>query len=588
MSEYKPQTVEIAHVLADLADIDKIASLPGFEEASADLIEAVLDGAGKLCANAIEPLNVVGDAEGSRVENGQVVEAPGFKEAFREYSEGGWNSLSSDPRFGGQGLPGVLATAVQEMVQTSSIAFSLCPMLSMGAIDAIAEHATEELKQKYLPKMVAGEWTGTMNLTESQAGSDLSVVRTRAEVCGDHYLIRGQKIFITWGDHSMTENVIHLVLARLEDAPPGVKGISLFLVPKYLVNDDGSLGERNDVEPASVEHKLGIHASPTCVMSFGEKDGAIGYLVGSENNGLACMFTMMNHARLLVGLQGVAVSERAFQHAVSYARERVQGGVTIVNHPDVRRMLMEMKALTEAARALAYVAMASMDFAHHSRDEEEQSYHAARVALLTPIVKGWATEISMEVTSLGVQVHGGMGFIEEAGAAQYYRDSRILPIYEGTNGIQAMDLAGRKFQRDGGAALRQMASEMKETLAAVQADTALTKVASGLEAGIADLEAAMSIMLDAGKQESAFVGAQAFNFLMLVGVVSGGWQLARAALAAAERQQNGSGNSDYDQSKISTASFFAEHIMARTRGYLARLSADADSVMAIPEDKFCL
>ena len=446
----------------------EIAALPGLEEATPDLVRAILEGAAQLTEAAIAPLNRSGDQQGSRVENRAVVQAEGFKEAYWQYVDGGWNSLPFASEYGGQGLPLVLATAVQEMIQSANLSFSLCPLLTQGAIDAIVMHGSDALKSVYLPNMISGAWTGSMNLTEPQAGSDLAVVRARAERDGDRYRIFGNKIFITWGDHAMTENVIHLVLARLPDAPPGVKGISLFLVPKYLVNTDGSIGERNDAYPVSVEHKLGIHASPTCVMGFGDNGGALGYLIGEENKGLACMFTMMNHARLSVGLQGVAVSERALQHAVAYARERVQGStpssperVSIIHHPDVRRMLLTMKALTEAGRALAYVAMSSQDHIHHSRDEGARKAHDQRVALLTPIVKGWCTEVAMEITSTGVQVHGGMGFIEETGAAQYLRDARILPIYEGTNGIQALDLVGRKFLRDGGAAMAGLLSEIR-------------------------------------------------------------------------------------------------------------------------------
>jgi 3-(methylthio)propanoyl-CoA dehydrogenase len=483
---------------------------------------------------------------------------------------------------------------VQEMVKSADLAFSLCPMLTQGAIDALLLHGSAALQQTYLPHMVAGSWTGTMNLTEPQAGSDLAAVRTRAERDGDRYRLFGQKIFITWGDHAMTENVIHLVLARLPDAPPGVKGISLFVVPKYLVNADGSIGARNDVYPVSVEHKLGIHASPTCVMSFGEKDGAIGYLVGKENNGLACMFTMMNHARLTVGLQGVAVSERATQHAVHYARTRVQGSagssperVTIIHHPDVRRMLLTMKALTTAARALAYVAMSGYDYVHHSKDADVRAHHDQRIGLLTPIVKGWCTEISMEVTSLGVQVHGGMGFIEETGAAQYYRDSRILPIYEGTNGIQALDLIGRKFLREGGAGMIKLVKEMREVASSL-AGTPNADIGSALAKSIDVLEQTGLWIAKNVDATGTLANAAAYNFLMLAGTVTGGWQMAIAARAAQKRLDAGKGSADFLRAKIVLSRFYAEQILPRAAMHAEAVRAGSKTIMAMNEAQFAL
>lgn len=596
MSEYRAPLQEISHVLRDLVGIDDLAGLAGYQEVSGDLVDAILEECGKLASGVIAPLNASADREGSRVENGRVVEASGLKEAYRQYVEGGWNSLPFDPEYGGQGLPMVLATAVQEMVQTSNLAFSLCPLLTQGAIDAISQHGAEDLKRIYLPNMISGDWTGTMNLTEPQAGSDLAAVRSRAEREEDHFRITGTKIFITWGDHGMTDNVVHLVLARLPDSPPGVKGISLFLVPKFLVNADGSLGKRNDVVPASVEHKLGIHASPTAVMGFGENDGAIGYLVGEENNGLACMFTMMNHSRLSVGLQGVSISERALQLAVAYARERVQGAapgvegrVTIVHHPDVRRMLMEMKSLTEAARALAYVAMGSIDYAHHSADEDERRWHSERLALLTPIVKGWATEVGMEVTSLGVQVHGGMGFIEETGAAQHMRDARILPIYEGTNGIQALDLVGRKLQRDGGQAMKGLIADMRGVAEALaQGDANLVDIGARLGRGIDQFQQACDWILANADAEGHNAGTAAFNLLRLSGVVCGAWQLGRAALAARTQLDAGRGNAAFWEAKLVTARFFAEHVLPRAGAALMAIEAGSESVLALKEEQFCL
>jgi 3-(methylthio)propanoyl-CoA dehydrogenase len=594
MSDYKAPVTDIAFVLEEHAGMAAIAGLPGLEEATPDLVQAVLEGAAQLTEQAIAPLNWSGDRQGSRVENRQVVQADGFKEAYWQYVDGGWNSVPFSPDYGGQGMPLVLATAVQEMVQSANLAFSLCPLLTQGAIDAIAMHGSEELKQLYLPNMIAGSWTGTMNLTEPQAGSDLAVVRARAERDGSHYRIFGTKIYITWGDHAMTDNVIHLVLARLPDAPPGVKGISLFLVPKYLVGADGSIGARNDVFPVSVEHKLGIHASPTCVMSFGDDQGAIGYLVGEENKGLACMFTMMNHARLSVGLQGVAVSERALQHAVHYARSRVQGStgssperVTIVHHPDVRRMLLTMKALTEAGRALAYAAMSSQDHIHHCNDDGQRALHEQRIALLTPVVKGWCTETAMEITSLGVQVHGGMGFIEETGAAQHMRDARILPIYEGTNGIQALDLIGRKFLRDGGSAMAGLIAEMRG-IAAALGDGEYRDVGAKLGRAIDELEQAGQWLKANLDPEGLNPGAAAHHFLMLAGTVCGGWQMGVAALAAQRRLAAGAENADYLRAKLVTARFYAEQILPRARMHREGVEAGSATVMALDEAHFAL
>ena len=594
MSDYKAPLNDIAFVLEEHVGMAGIAALPGLEEATPDVVQAVLEGVAQLAEEVIAPLNWPGDHQGARVENRAVVEAPGFREAYWQYVEGGWNSLPFPAELGGQGMPVVLATAVLEMVQSSGIAFGLCPLLTQGATDAILAHGSEELQRTYLPKMISGEWTGTMNLTEPQAGSDLAAVAARAQREGGHYRIFGNKIFITWGDHGMTENVIHLVLARLPDAPPGVKGISLFLVPKFLVNLDGSLGARNDVYPRSVEHKLGIHASPTCVMGFGDDGaGAIGYLVGEEGKGLACMFTMMNHARLSVGLQGVAVSERSLQRAVAYARERVQGAVAgrsarapIIHHPDVRRMLLQMKALTEAGRALAYVAMASQDRIHHAPEADERRFHEERIALLTPIVKGWCTEMSMEITSLGVQVHGGMGFIEETGAAQHLRDARILPIFEGTNGIQALDLVGRKFLRDGGAGMQSLVAEMRGVAAALRQQQSLADVGTRLARAIDALEATAAWIRANADSAGVVPGAAAYNFLMLAGTVAGGWQLGVAALAAARRLAAGEGSADFLRAKQFTARFYAEQILPRAAMHAEAAQAGAEAIMALDEAMF--
>ena len=585
MSDYIAPLKEMRFVLNELADYPGIAQLPGFEDAGPDVIDAVLEEAAKLASGVLSPLNVPGDTEGSRVENGAVVEASGFAAAYQQFVEGGWCALPGNPEFGGMGLPEVIASVTGEMWAAANTSFALCPMLTLGAIGAIESHASEALKAVYLEQMISGQWTGTMNLTEPQAGSDLAAVRTRAVPEGDHYRISGTKIFITWGDHGMTENVVHLVLARTPDAPEGVKGISLFVVPKFLVNPDGSLGERNDVHCVSVEHKMGIHASPTCVMSFGDKDGAIGYLVGEENKGLAYMFTMMNHARLHVGIQGVALSDRAYQHAVGYARDRVQGTAPgqperspIIHHPDVRRMLMTMRALTEASRALTYYAAGELDKTHHA-EGDMQAAAARRLELLTPIAKAWSTEISQEVTSLGVQVHGGMGFVEETGAAQYMRDTRITTIYEGTTGIQANDLVGRKLIRDGGREFSQLVADMRATEAELaQAGAAFATTHATLAEGIDRLEELGQWILANYQDDPLLPGAVAFNLLMLAGTVTGGWLMAKAALIADRKLAE---DEPFFSAKLVTSRFYAEHIMPRAISYALAAKAGSESMMAL-------
>ena len=472
MTDYKPPLADMRFVLHELIGLERIAALPGCEQVDRDLVDAILDEAGKLARDVLAPLNKVGDTEGSRLVDGAVRTPTGFRDAYQQFIAGGWSALTGDPDHGGQGLPAIVSAAVQEMWNSANMGFALCPLLSVGAIEALSFAGTDAQKALYLGKLIDGTWTGTMNLTEPQAGSDLAAVRTRAVPEGDHYRLFGQKIFITYGEHDFTDNIIHLVLARLPDAPEGVKGISLFLAPKFLVNPDGSLGARNDLRCVSLEHKLGIHASPTAVMAYGDHDGAIGYLLGEANRGLEYMFIMMNQERFGVGLQGVAISERAYQQALDYARDRVQGTETgvrggarvpILRHPDVRRMLLSMKAETEAMRALAYVAAAAMDVGHRHADATERAQAQAMADLLIPVVKGCCTETALGITSTGIQVHGGMGFIEETGAAQHARDARILTIYEGTTGIQANDLVGRKIARDGGAAARVAIAEMRRT-----------------------------------------------------------------------------------------------------------------------------
>ncbi|RMF95702.1 MAG: acyl-CoA dehydrogenase [Gammaproteobacteria bacterium] len=589
MAEYQAPVKDMLFVLKELAGLNEINKLPGFEEATEDLAEAVLEEAGQFAAGVVAPVNRIGDAEGTRVEDGGVRVPGAFAEAYRQFVDNGWGSLAQPPEFGGQGLPHLLGLAVEEMWQSASLAWSLCPLLTQGAVRAIDAHADAALKSRYLPKMVSGEWTGTMNLTEPQAGSDLSAVRTQAEPDGDAWRITGQKIFITWGDHDMTENVIHLVLARLPDAPPGVKGISLFLVPKRLVGDDGSLGEPNRVHPVSVEHKLGIHGSPTCVMAF---EGALGYLVGPPHRGLACMFTMMNHARLGVGLEGVAIAERAYQQAVAYARERVQGKVAgiegraaIVHHPDVRRMLMSMKSQIEAMRALAYVCAAHLDFAHASPDPDQRAHHQARVDLLIPVVKGWSTETGQLLTSLAIQVHGGMGYIEETGVAQHFRDARITTIYEGTTGIQANDLVGRKTLRDGGQAFRKLLDDMRATAAQLAAAGGeLAGLSPPLAQAIDALSGSLDWILAEAASDPRLAGAASWHLLMQTGITAGGWQLARAAQAAARALADGAADADFCRAKIHTARYYLLQHLPEAAAHGRALTGGSQAVMEQPEE----
>lgn len=591
---YEAPLKEMQFVLKELADINAIAQHPGFEDATPDMVEAILKEAGKLASLVIEPLNKTGDEQGSRLENGVVVNPDGFKEAYQQFVENGWPGLHQPTEFDGQGLPFLMQSCVSEMWNASNMAFALCPMLTAGAIEAINAHGSDEIKKTYLPKMVSGEWTGTMNLTEPQAGSDLSAVQTKAEKSGDHYLIKGSKIFITWGDHEMTDNIAHLVLARLPDAPEGVKGISLFIVPKYMINEDGSLGDRNDAKAVSLEHKLGIHASPTCVMSFGDEGGAVGYLIGEENHGLACMFTMMNHARLEVGMEGVGLSEAAYQHALAYAKDRTQGyspgsegRVSIIHHADVRRMLLQMKAFTEAGRALAYVAAGAHDHAYQSTDENEADFQRRRMDLLTPIVKAWCTEVAQEVTTLGIQVHGGMGFIEETGAAQYMRDARIITIYEGTTGIQAADLIGRKVLRDKGAAISELLKELNEFDATLKAQSGedFAIMSTQFSAALKSVTESTQWVLTKGMETPHTAGAASVNFLMLMGTALGGWLMAKGALAA-QREIDAGSTDEFFKTKILTARFYAEHILPRSQSYATTVQTGAGAIMDLSIENF--
>jgi len=572
MTTYAPPLQEMLFAMKELGGLDAILAQPGHEEFNVELVEAILDEASKFASNVLAPINAQGDTQGCRWADGVVTTADGFKQAYKGFCETGWNGMPAATAHGGQGMPTLLSIAVLEMWKASNMAFSLCQMLTLGAVEAIAHHGRDELQQRYLPAMVEGRWTGTMNITEPQAGSDLAAIRTKAVAEGDHYRISGTKIFITWGEHDMAENIIHLVLARLPDAPAGVRGISLFLCPKYLVNADGSLGARNDLVCASIEHKIGIHGSATAVMSFGEGGGAIGWLIGEPNQGLACMFTMMNHARLNVGLEGVAISDRAYQKARQYALDRVQGktlgrdadmpSATIIGHPDVRRMLMDMKARVEAMRALAYYTAGLMDRSRGHADAATRQSAQTLVDLLIPIVKGWCTDNALGITSDGVQIHGGMGFIEETGASQHLRDARITTIYEGTTGIQANDLIGRKLARDGGAAMTRLIAMMADHADSAptgEGDAVLTCITDTLGDGLKALTEATDWMLAAPPRRAA---AGAVPYLKLSGTVIAGWLMSRAAHAATKRLGQGRGaDTDFLNAKRITAQHYALHVM---------------------------
>ncbi|HJV06453.1 MAG TPA: acyl-CoA dehydrogenase [Chromobacteriaceae bacterium] len=591
---YNAPVKDIRFVLNELADLSAICALPGNEDCSVELVDAILEEGAKFAEGVLAPINKQGD-KGAKWNDGEVTAAPGFKEAWQQYVEAGWVGLRAPADFGGQGMPALVALAAEEMWCSANLAFSLAPMLTLGAIEAINHHASDELKAIYLPRMSTGEWTGTMNLTEPQAGSDLAQVRSKAIPQDDGtYLVSGQKIFITWGEHDMADNIVHLVLARLPDAPAGVKGISLFIVPKFLVNADGSLGKRNDVRCVSLEHKLGIHGSPTAVMSFGDNGGAVGYLVGQPNKGLNYMFTMMNHARLGVGVEGMAVSERAYQKAVEYARERVQcraigsadpAGVAIIKHPDVRRMLMTMKSQVEAQRALACYAAAALDRAARHPVPEEAARNQALLNFLIPIVKGWNTEQANEITSLAVQVHGGMGFIEETGVAQYYRDARITAIYEGTTGIQAMDLVGRKTASEHGVTARTLLAEVHAT-AAKLAEAGYASIAANLDAAAKEAERCVAFILETFGSQPQLAAAGSVPFLKLMGIVLGGWQLGRAALIAKAKLAEDDADADFLNAKIVTARFFAEHLLPQVAGLATAIVAGADSVLELGDDQF--
>ncbi len=589
---------DMQFVLREVAGLDRIAALPGGEVAEPELVAQVLEQAAKLAEEELAPLNAPGDRSGSVLENGVVRTPPGWRDAYRKYVDGGWNSVPFDPEYGGQGFPWVIAAAIQEMWQSANMSFGLCPLLNQGAVELLQAHGSPEQKRLFLPKMVSGEWTGTMNLTEPQAGSDVGALRTRAVPADGHYRITGQKIFITYGDHDLADNIIHMVLARTPGAPAGTRGISLFIVPKILVGPDGRLQGRNDLRCVSLEHKLGIKASPTAVMAYGDTEGAIGFLVGEENRGLEYMFTMMNNARLNVGLQGVAIAERAYQQARDYAKTRIQGrglggrtsdAVAIINHPDVRRMLLTMRAATEAARALTYYAFAALDLAKRHPDAGERARQQALADLLTPVAKAWCTDLGVEVASTGIQVHGGVGFIEETGAAQHLRDARIAPIYEGTNGIQANDLVFRKIGRDEGAAAKAFLDEvgaLEAKLASAPGED-LARIGAQLVAGVSTLRDATDWIVATQRQEPRAVAAGAVPYLRLFGTVAGGYLMAKAAFAAQRAIADGNASDRaFCETKIATARFYADHFLSQAPMLLHPVTRGADSILRVAEDQF--
>jgi len=594
---YRAPVKDMLFVMKELAGIDAVAQLPGFEEAGFDTAAAVLEECAKLNQDVIAPLNWEGDKYPSSWHDGKVTTTPGFKQAFKQFAEGGWQGLHHPTDFGGQGLPKLVHAACVEMVNSANVSFALCPMLTDGAIEALLTAGSDEQKATYIPKMISGEWTGTMNLTEPQAGSDLSLVRTRAEPQPDGtFKLFGTKIFITYGEHDMAENIVHLVLARVAGAPEGVKGISLFVVPKFLVNADGSLGARNDVHCVSIEHKLGIKASPTAVLQYGDKGGAIGTLVGQENRGLEYMFVMMNAARFSVGIQGISVADRAYQKAVQYARDRVQSrpvdgslntAAPIIHHPDVKRMLMTMRAYVEGCRAMTLVAAAAQDAAHAHPDAEVRKQNQAFYEFMVPLVKGYSTEMSLDVASLGVQVHGGMGFIEETGAAQYLRDAKILAIYEGTTAIQANDLIGRKTARDGGATARAIAVQVEATEGqlAARASEAAQAMARRLKAARLAFLDAVDFIAGQTKASPNAVFAGSVPYLMLAGNLVAGWQMGRALLVAEDKLAAGE-EADFMRAKIATARFYGDHLLSKAPGLRDSIVDGAAGVVEMALDAF--
>jgi 3-(methylthio)propanoyl-CoA dehydrogenase len=596
MSDYRAPIKDMQFLIKEVIGLQQVNTIPAFSEVSEDLVDQILEEAGKFAGGVLAPLNRAGDKQGAKWHENGVTTTPGFKDAYKQFVDAGWNGLASEAEFGGQGLPTLVACCVDEMWHASNMAFALCPLLTRGASEALLLCGSPALKQKFLPNMISGTWTGTMNLTEPQAGSDLAAVRSKAVPEGDHYRITGQKIFITYGEHDMAGNIIHLVLARTPTAPEGVKGISLFVVPKFMVNDDGSLGARNDVRCVSIEHKLGIHGSPTAVLAFGDKGGAVGYLVGEENRGLEYMFIMMNLARFAVGIQGVGIADRAYQQARVYARDRVQGTdiggsskhrVAIVQHPDVRRMLLTMKSSIEAARALACFDGVKLDQALHHPEASAKKEAQAWVELLTPVVKAWSTELAVEITSLGVQVHGGMGFVEETGAAQHYRDARITTIYEGTTGIQANDLMGRKLLRDGAQTMTMALKAVQADLPRIAEDASCKAIAGAVGEGLKALEQTTRWVMQSaagGNLKLAFAGA--VPYLKLVGTVFGGWMLARSAHVAAQRLAAKQGDAEFYKAKLATVDFYAHNVLPQASAYAHAVMHGAAPVLELAEAQF--
>ncbi len=588
---YQAPISDITHILTHIADIDEFLKNGYAPNLDHDLLSAILEEAGKFAGNQLAPLNKIGDQQGCSLSNGDVKTPDGWVEAYKEWSEAGWASLASDEQYGGQALPHILAQSVGEFWNSANMAFGLCPLLTQGAVDAIAHHASDELKNVYLEKMISGQWTGTMNLTEPQAGSDLAAIKTKAVPKGDGtYAIKGTKIFITYGEHDLTENIIHLVLARLPDAPEGTKGISLFIVPKFLPDENGNPGQRNDLLCTGLEHKLGIHASPTSVMSFGEKDGAIGYLVGEENRGLFAMFTMMNLARLSVGTQGVAIMERSYQQALNYARERLQGAAIgspkgtmdpIISHPDIRRNLGQMKAMTMAARAICLITAKHMDISLNATDETDRSTAKNIAALLTPIAKAFSTDLGVEATSIGIQIHGGMGFIEETGAAQHLRDARILPIYEGTNGIQAIDLMFRKLPLEGGNTVNSCLGDLKTIAENLKKSPDIaSQMGPYLKTAIDDLEASLSHLQSIPTNDPAPLYYAATPLLRLFGISLGGAYLIKGAIAAS------SADSPYHLQQTAIAALFSHQFLSQTDGLKNQIISGATTLEQQTEKLF--
>ena len=595
MTDYRAPVSDMRFVLEEIADLPKIAALPGYEDATPDLVEAVLEEAGRLASELLAPLNRKGDEVGSVLENGVVRTPGGFAEAYRQYVEGGWNAVPFDPEYGGQGLPWAIGVAAQEMWNAANMSFALCPLLTQGAVELLQAHGSQEQKDTYLANLISGSWTGTMNLTEPQAGTDVGAVRTRAVRDGNRWRISGQKIFITWGEHDVAENIVHMVLARTPDAPEGTRGLSLFLVPKFLPDADGRPATRNDLRCVSLEQKLGIHASPTCVLSFGDNEGAVGFLIGEEQRGMEYMFTMMNNARLSVGVQGVAIADRAYQQALAYAQQRIQGRefgsrdgqpVPIIRHPDVRRMLLTMRALTEAARALAYYTAGALDHSKANPDPAERERQSRDVLeLLIPVTKAWCTDVGCDVASLGIQVHGGMGFIEETGAAQHYRDARITPIYEGTNGVQALDLITRKIMRHQGEPALRLLEQIRQTQERLQEvdGEAFSAMSHGLQEAGNAFERATRWLIETYGERPLEAAAGATPYLRLTGTLTGGWLLAKGALAAAAKREQPAADKRFLDGKIATARFYADNILPEAVAAASAAVRGSASVLALED-----